>query len=99
MVSAASGFSGYMDGDEVLERMRYWRTEGGKSLTASTQAAERFLLFDLDVGGLNNIRIGWEMAALVAKNTNRTLVLPPAERFYLIPGERSTIQDLEFRRR
>jgi len=44
-----------------------------------------YFLFDYDLGGMNNIRIGWEMAGLVAQQTNRTLVLPPTKKFYLIP--------------
>jgi hypothetical protein len=42
------------------------------------------MLFDIDIGGLNNIRIGWENAGLIAYHTGRTLVLPQAMPYYLI---------------
>jgi hypothetical protein len=48
------------------------------------EGPERFLLFDLDTGGLNNLRIGWEVAATIAHETGRTLVLPPPKGMYLI---------------
>lgn len=38
---------------------------------------EKFILFDEDVAGWNNKRISFEIFAILAKTTNRTLVLPP----------------------
>jgi len=69
-----------LSGDEdVLSRMQWW-SKGGRP-KAST---DKYLLFTPDSGGLNNIRIGWEMTGLVALHTGRTLVLPPAEPMYLL---------------
>jgi len=52
---------------------------------------DKYLLFTADAGGLNNIRIGWEMTGLVAQHTGRTLVLPPPAPIYLLDwGDRLT---------
>jgi hypothetical protein len=65
--------------DEVIQRMRYWSRP-----TSALPSTGKYLLFTPDAGGLNNIRIGWEMTGLVALHTNRTLVLPPKSRMYLL---------------
>jgi hypothetical protein len=41
-------------------------------------------MFTNDAGGLNNLRIAWEMTGVVAQQTKRTLVLPPADHIYLL---------------
>jgi hypothetical protein len=65
--------------DQVLQRMQYWRKP-----TSALPSTGKYLLFTPDAGGLNNIRIGWEMSGLVAFHTGRTLVLPPKARMYLL---------------
>jgi len=67
------------DDASVLQRMQYWR----KALT-ELPSTGKYLLFTPDSGGLNNIRIGWEMSGLVALHTDRTLVLPPKAGMYLL---------------
>jgi len=44
----------------------------------------RYVAFDIDQGGLNNIRMVFEYAVVIAAITRRTLVLPPARPWYLI---------------
>ena len=44
----------------------------------------RYLTFDIDIGGLNNIRLAFEYAVVLAAVTGRTLVIPPPESWYLI---------------
>lgn len=44
----------------------------------------RYVTFNSDCGGWNNIRMGFEHAVLMAWTTNRTLVMPPSLPFYLI---------------
>jgi len=65
--------------DQVIQRMQYW-----KRPTSALPSTGKYLLFSPDAGGLNNIRIGWEMIGLVAFHSNRTLVLPPKSRMYLL---------------
>jgi len=65
--------------DQVIQRMQYWRRP-----TSELPSTGKYLLFSPDAGGLNNIRIGWEMSGLVALHTGRTLVLPPKAHMYLL---------------
>jgi len=59
--------------------MQWWSPAGER-----LPATEKFLLFEFDQGGLNNMRMSWEMNGLVAQFTNRTLVLPPAAPLYCL---------------
>jgi hypothetical protein len=63
----------------VASRMRYWFPAG-----TPLPAGDAYLLFDFDQGGLNNLRIGWELSGVIAKLTGRTLVLPPPKPMYLL---------------
>lgn len=65
----------------TLDRMIYANPHvAGPALNPTN----RYFLYNHDQGGLNNIRIGWEMAGLLAQRTGRTLVLPPTTHFYLL---------------
>jgi len=69
----------------VASQMRYWSSANlGNTTSLQANNNTKFLLFDIDVGGLNNIRIGWEVAGVIALQTGRTLILPPATALYLI---------------
>ncbi|MFT5573192.1 MAG: hypothetical protein ACI9FR_002125 [Cryomorphaceae bacterium] len=46
--------------------------------------ANRYIIFDVDQGGWNNIRLAFEYVAVLAAITGRTLVLPPRSSWYLI---------------
>lgn len=63
----------------TLHRMQYWSPQ-----VEPKALSDKYLLFTLDHGGLNNIRIGWEIAGLIAQHTGRTFVLPPATAMYLL---------------
>ena len=67
------------DVGRALKRLKYWATPA-----AALPASNKYLTFKNDCGGLNNIRIVFEYAVLVASITKRTLVLPPDEAMYLI---------------
>ena len=45
---------------------------------------ERFLTFEPDHGGWNNIRMAMETALVMSHAMGRTLVLPPEQQFYLL---------------
>jgi hypothetical protein len=63
----------------LIVRMQYWQPAG-----PALPPTSRYLIFTNDQGGPNNLRIGWEMTGVVAQRTNRTLVLPPAQKIYLL---------------
>lgn len=69
---------------ELLEKMLYWkrfRLPRKNRLSASEQ---KYLLFDTDCGGFNNIRIAFELFLILAWITDRTFVLPPPQPWYLL---------------
>lgn len=49
-----------------------------------TPGSGRYLVFDLDLGGFNNILMQLEVLVVLAWLTGRTLVLPPPQPFYLL---------------
>jgi hypothetical protein len=57
------------------------------------QAEERYLTFEPDGGGWNNIRMAAETAVVFALTTGRTLVLPPPAEFYLLNQNGRAQQD------
>mmetsp|Transcript_59332 Transcript_59332/g.126134 ORF Transcript_59332/g.126134 Transcript_59332/m.126134 type:complete len:510 (+) Transcript_59332:376-1905(+) len=58
---------------------------------------ERFLTFEPDHGGWNNIRMAMETALVMSHAMGRTLVLPPEQRFYLLgKNDRKQKSDFDF---
>jgi hypothetical protein len=88
---------------DVFQKLSYWQdTATLKAYTASTTSkrfpaqAGKYVTFDPDHGGFNNVRLGFEVVVLAALLTGRTLVLPPACGWYLIdfgPMGRKTSAD------
>ena len=67
----------------------YWRAPSRARRTlrrrhASEATEKRYVTFEPDHGGWNNIRMGMETAALFAWSTGRILVLPAKARLYLV---------------
>jgi hypothetical protein len=54
---------------------------------------QKFLAFQVDFGGWNNILMQFEIMVVLACITGRTLVLPPATRLYLLGDEPRLLQD------
>jgi len=75
----------------IRDRMYYWKKGVEKHQNkAARQPSGQYMTFWSDCGGFNNIRMGFEYMVLVAYLTNRTLVMPPNEGWYLIDwGQRS----------
>jgi len=66
----------------TLERMNYFAPVTHPM--PANKPGQKYLLFSPDAGGPNNIRIGWEYSAVMALETARVFVLPPAESLYLL---------------
>jgi len=86
------------DESKIKKALRYWdrglAVHKGQPLPA--QADEKYLLFDNDCGGFNNIRMGFEVFVMMAYLMNRTLVFPPPTGWYLLdwgPRQRMKSQD------
>ena len=79
--------------------LRYGRTGAGTGATdrffATSDASQpqRFLAFQTDFGGWNNILMQFEIMVVMAWITGRTLVLPPAKPFYLLGEEPRLLED------
>jgi len=82
---------------KVIPELKYWKTgDGPDTAIWHRRLEDRYITFELDVGGLNNKRISFEHIATVAALTGRTLVLPPPEPWHLInsgPGSSQSEQD------
>jgi len=55
-----------------------------KSLLIPADAPRRYVSFEYDEGGWNNIRMAMEIALVYALSTGRTLVVPPKNHLYLL---------------
>jgi hypothetical protein len=87
------------DPKEVLEAMLYWKRKKLSKAQLNAlfpQRPDKYISFEIDSGGFNNIRIGYEYVVLAAVITGRTLVLPPATGWYLIDwGLMGEMEDLK----
>ena len=75
--------SGFTINSISKQSLQYWAEQSNSYYLAKHQQ-HRYVSFDADIGGLNNIRLGFEYAVVIAAITGRTLVLPPARPWYLI---------------
>lgn len=82
-------------GKNIDSGVIYWRdVEGDKSYispiipptdpSAHGADATRYLSFEYDAGGWNNMRMSMECLIVLAHAFNRTLVLPPPQHIYLL---------------
>ena len=56
--------------------------------SATESATTRYLSFEPDCGGWNNIRMEFEIMVVFAAATGRTLILPPDHPFYLLSKDK-----------
>ena len=54
---------------------------------------QKYITFEYDIGGWNNIRLALENVIIFAILLKRTLVLPPTMHLYLLDSKRSCLQD------
>jgi hypothetical protein len=73
-----------------MDRLQYWKTErsafDAKYVPPLSHIgpADKYVTFEPDVGGWNNIRMQMETVLVFAAATGRTLVLPPDQGMYLL---------------
>ena len=79
-------------GDFKLDELAYWNEPGPYDTgfqspfapQQDAQSSRRYVTFEPDRGGWNNIRMSMEIIFVFAAATGRTLVLPPDTPFYLL---------------
>ena len=65
--------------DEAANEMSYWKDiPSDSSFVSPFYDPEKYLTFEPDVGGFNNIRMSYETIILLAHSMGRTLVMPPS---------------------
>jgi len=75
--------------------LAYWNEPQGErdvnfvSPFAVKDGTEKYLSFEMDVGGWNNIRMSLENIFIIAVAMNRTLILPPDQDIYLLASKKS----------
>ena len=75
---------GGVERSKVLPELSYWNSKSLEPPLFSPLHRNRYITFDVDLGGLSNIRLVFEYVAIIAAITGRTLVLPPPQPWYLI---------------
>eukprot|EP01041_Mallomonas_annulata_P013642 gene13642-28972_t len=80
----------YCNGTLTNSEVIYWKiVPGDKSYESSITPHhglhhDRYLSFEYDAGGWNNIRMGMECTIVMAHAMGRTLVVPPPQNLYLL---------------
>lgn len=78
------------NGERVDSEIIYWKQVPGDADYESPitvhheEHHDRYLTFEYDQGGWNNVRMGMESLIVVAHATGRTLVIPPQQHLYLL---------------
>ena len=81
---------GHVQCDVNVDDLVYWNSPQGtrdqEFVTHFKDPTDRYLTFEPDPGGWNNIRMSMEVIFVMAAATGRTLVLPPRAPMYLLGG-------------
>jgi len=87
------------NGSKVDSEVIYWRVVPGDAQYESPitphHAAhdDKYITFEYDAGGWNNVRMGMECLLVVAHATGRTLVVPPQQHLYLLGQNHKDAED------
>jgi len=82
-------YGGPTNDTDVEREMSYWLdipSDADYRSPFTDNDVERYLTFEPDHGGWNNMRMAMETALVMSHAMGRTLVLPPEQRFYLLNG-------------
>jgi hypothetical protein len=86
--------------DEIAAEMVYWRDIPSdatfQSPFAKSGTEPKYLTFEPDEGGWNNIRMSMETAVAMAHAMGRILVLPPTQEIYLLRNDRRKTKKNKF---
>jgi len=80
-------YGGPTNDTDVEREMSYWLdipSDADYRSPFTDNDVERYLTFEPDHGGWNNMRMAMETALVMSHAMGRTLVLPPEQRFYLL---------------
>jgi hypothetical protein len=88
---------------DTLPTLCYWHQEQGPDTAIwAARHPDRYITFEPDCAGLNNIRMAFECVVSIAAFTGRTLVLPPPEPWVFIDYDyesgRNAVTRSDFRR-
>lgn len=79
---------GHIECDVNVDDLAYWNNPQGmrdqEFVTHFKEPTDRYLSFEPDPGGWNNVRMSMEIIFVLAAATGRTLVLPPRVPMYLL---------------
>jgi hypothetical protein len=78
--------------NDIAAEMVYWSDiPSDNAHTSPFYSPEKFLTFETDNGGWNNIRMSMETVLAMAVAMGRTLVLPPEQGMYLLGKEEGIV--------
>lgn len=87
------------NGSAIDSEVIYWKIVQGDDSYESPitphhgQHDDRYLTFEYDAGGWNNVRMGMECLIVVAHAMGRTLVVPPQQHLYLLGATHKDKED------
>ena len=78
--------------NEIAKEMVYWSDIPSDNLHVSPfYDSQKFMTFEPDQGGWNNIRMSMETVLAMAVAMGRTLVLPPEQGMYLLDKDKGDV--------
>lgn len=87
------------DGKKVDSEIIYWRDVPGDAeyespiTTHHGEHDDRYITYEYDQGGWNNVRMSMECMIVLAHSTGRTLVFPPQQHLYLLGATHKDKED------